>query len=128
MPKRKDPPGTVRCAVCGRVLGPNPHHEARVGYVGSECRQKVAGMNDLLDRLNGLTLSRLDPQERLRATDTLIRVLRRIGFEVRVDRDGDTSVVHVGGSQRKAKLLVQSFEERRAEFAEQLFKASLLAS
>ncbi|WP_155300551.1 hypothetical protein [Deinococcus kurensis] len=95
-----------------------------LGPVGSECGNKLSGLDRVLDLILKLT-ARPDDQDAVRRVHRLWKLLWAVGLDARVQAlpDGSKAVV-MAGRNKKAELVVQSFEERRAEFEATLKRAA----
>lgn len=117
-----------RCACCGTRLETGEGYDVpAIGAVGPKCVQKFGGLveplTDLattLTQVEGLTVAASDGQTVIGATHRLIMALRRVGFEVRVERLDGVSIVHVGARTAKYQAMLKSWAQVRAEFVRDL--------
>jgi hypothetical protein len=130
---KKHAPSGDRCVICNRVLKEgNGVQVPGVGLTGSECRRRAAPLSDFLNTLtrtvDGLYLMNADESG---IGNAALRALSLLGIDYRV------AAVHVNGREvkvieltgkRKAmsSKVVQTWEERRAEFEDSLKRAAAL--
>lgn len=115
-----------RCCHCRRELTSGEGQLVEfVGVLGPECVKKYASLIAALGQVNGLEAYEWDHGTVVLA-NYVIWKLRAAGVAVKVvDVKDGVKAVQIVGLSRKPAAVVQSWEERRAEFEAELKRAEL---